>query len=528
MTRTLSTSPSGLFLHEIVLAACRQYPAKTAVVDSSCSPARRISYGEYGEMIEAAARGMAAAGLKPGEMVALYLPNSWEFCVAYHAATLAGAVPTPLNPSYREREVRHQLQSSGAVLLITDGPLVRDKDLSGLPALRRLYTTRGRASGDEPFGDLLRGSSQAWPQWADDPARRLAALPFSSGTTGLPKGVMLTHENLVANVFQHLAVEDPVTAADVVLGSLPLYHIYGLTVALNSVLSLGATLVLLPRFSSAAAIDLLNREGVSIMPVVPPMLNSFCQASEAGEFPGDHPVRWVQSGGAPLAADLARRFTSLTGIPVRQGYGMTEASPETHAGVTAGPLYRPESIGFPLALTECRILDERGNEVGVGEAGELVVRGPQVMRGYWRDAEATAAVLQDGWLWSGDIVRRDAEGFYYVLDRRKEMIKYKGFAVAPAEIESVLLEHPAISDCGVVPRPDAACGEVPCAFVVLRPGIAPSQQLKSELAAWTASQLTTYKQPHEIHFVAEIPHTPSGKILRRELRSRVGGAEAGV
>jgi acyl-coenzyme A synthetase/AMP-(fatty) acid ligase len=201
---------------------------------------------------------------------------------------------------------------------------------------------------------------------------------------------------------------------------------------------------------------------------------------------------------------------------------MTEASPVTHVGYIAPPeMCRPASIGQPLALTECRIVDLEGNEVAEGEQGELVMRGPQIMLGYWKEPQATAAVLRDGWYFSGDIVRRDADDFYYVLDRKKEMIKYKGFPVAPAEVESVLLEHPAVRDCGVVAKPDDACGEIPCAFVVLREGYVPSEELDKQLREFVADRLAHHKQPREIHFVEVVPRTPSGKILRRELRKIV-------
>jgi long-chain acyl-CoA synthetase len=520
MPRTLAASPAGLFVHDVILAACRQFDGKTALVDTSCSPARRFTYAEYGTAVEELARGFVAAGLQPGEVIAIYLPNCWEFCAAYHAATLAGAIPTPLNPSYRQREVRYQLENSGAALLITDGALIHGMDLAGLPALRAVYTTRVPSYGAELFTVLPRPLESGGPAWrpvpADAPDHALAALPYSSGTTGLPKGVMLSHTNLVANVFQVLGVEDAFVPGDIVLCALPLYHIYGLNVILNPVLTAGGTLVLMPRFDCAAFLRLLSEESVTMVPLVPPMLNALCHAAEAGQFPRHHQLHWVKCGAAPLAPELAQRFTHLTGVPVRQGYGMTETSPVTHIGVL-NP-YRPDSIGLPVAETECRIVDEHGNEVAPGQPGELVMRGPQFMLGYWRAPEATAAVLRDGWYWSGDLVRRDPDGFFFVLDRRKEMIKFKGFPVAPAEVESVLLEHPAVRDCGVVPRPDAASGEVPCAFVVLRPGFVPSAQLESELAAWVAGQLTSYKQPREIHFVEQIPHTPSGKILRRELR----------
>jgi acyl-coenzyme A synthetase/AMP-(fatty) acid ligase len=254
------------------------------------------------------------------------------------------------------------------------------------------------------------------------------------------------------------------------------------------------------------------------MLVVPPALNVLTQAAESGSFPREHSVRWVKSGAAPLAPELPRRFTALTNILVTQGYGMTEASPVTHIGFLDPALYKPESIGQPVALTDCRVLDDNGHELPAGERGELVMRGPQFMLGYWKDPQATAAALRDGWYWSGDVVTRDENDFYYVLDRRKEMIKYKGFPVAPAEVEAVLLEHPAVRDCGVVSRPDPAAGEIPCAFVVLREGIPVSPGLDEVLRAFVADRLTHYKQPREIRFVDAVPRTASGKILRRELR----------
>jgi len=462
---------------------------------------------------------LTATGLKPGDVVGIYLPNSWEFAATYHATTLAGGIPTLLNPSYREREVRYQLENSAATLLITDGSLINGMNLGGLPKLRRIYATRQPASGATAFAELLRPTTSSLPSPAEPSASCLAALPYSSGTTGLPKGVMLSHHNLVSNIYQ---LTGPNATAmernDVLLCFLPLYHIYGLNVVLNPGLTLGATVVLMPRFNLQQLLGLLVSENVTTMPTVPPALSALTQAAEAGLFPKNHHLHWVKSGAAPLAPELARRFQALTGVLVCQGYGMTEASPVTHVGYLEPELYRPESIGQPLAQTECRVLDEMDNEVAFGQPGELVMRGPQIMLGYWKEPQATAAVLRDGWYWSGDIVRRDEQDFYYVLDRRKEMIKYKGFPVAPAEVEALLLEHPAVRDCGVIGRPDACAGEIPVAFVVLREGFTASATLQQEVCDFVAQRLTPYKQPREIHVVEAVPRTPSGKILRRELR----------
>jgi acyl-CoA synthetase (AMP-forming)/AMP-acid ligase II len=528
MQRTqLYADPHNVFLHDLVLNSCRVHAQKTALVDASCD--RRLTYSEYGELVESAARGLISAGVEPGNVVAIFLANSWEFCVAFHATELAGALPTLLNPTYREREVRYQLENSGAVLLITDGSNLDGINLAGLPNLRRVYVTRQPADGAEPFSSLLKSTSAKFSQPTQSSQQTIAALPYSSGTTGLPKGVMLSHSNLVANIFQLLGPNaSDLSSADNILCCLPLYHIYGLNVMLNPALVLGATLVLLPRFHAQQMCRLIVDEAITMMPLVPPAINALCQVAEAGEFPLDHKVRWIKSGAAPLAPDLPRRFTALTNILVCQGYGMTEASPVTHIGFLTPDLYRPDSIGHPLAQTDCRVLahseidphesPEDLTEAPSGLPGELVMRGPQFMLGYWNDPQATAAVLRDGWYWSGDVVTRDREGFYRVVDRRKEMIKYKGFAVAPAEVEAVLLEHPAVRECGVVGRRCVEAGEIPVAFVSLRPGFVESSHLQEELCAFVADRLTHYKQPREVHFVDTVPKTASGKVLRRELR----------
>ncbi|HMK28603.1 MAG TPA: class I adenylate-forming enzyme family protein [Terriglobales bacterium] len=528
MLRTqLYANPEGRFLHDAVLAACRRVPQRTAIVDPFApGGTRRITYAEYGELVTQLAQGLAASGVKPGDVVAILLANCWEYAAACHAITLAGAAPTMLNPSYREREVRYQLENSGAVALISDGPLVAGINLSGLPHLRAVYTIREHAPGTLDFHSLLRPCRAELPVPDRDPKETIAALPYSSGTTGLPKGVMLSHFNLMANIFQfHGPCSVPVYHDGVTLCFLPLYHIYGLNVVMNPTLVTGCTLVVMPRFEINRALDLLAAEQVTIMPCVPPVLNLLLQAAERGAFPAHHALRWVKSGAAPLAPELARRFTRATGLKIAQGYGMTEASPVTHVGFTEPPLDVAASIGQPVALTDCRIIDvtraDAEVEAACGQPGELVMRGPQFMLGYWRNPQATADVLRDGWYWSGDVATKDELGLYYIVDRRKEMIKYKGFPVAPAEIEAALLEHPAVSDCGVVGRPDECAGEVPCAFVVLREQFADSGALREELCAFVADRIAGYKRPREVRFVRAIPRNPSGKILRRELRNQL-------
>jgi acyl-CoA synthetase (AMP-forming)/AMP-acid ligase II len=518
--------PEGVFLHRAVLAACERFGERTAIVDTSTpeSPLR-ISFAQYGELVHRLARRLVTAGVRPGDFIAIFLPNSWEFAAAFHAATLAGAAPTMLNPSYREREVRYQLENSGARMLITDSALVSGMDLSGLPDLKAVYSTRSTpGAGALPFTDLLRPTAASLPQPENDSRQTIAVLPYSSGTTGLPKGVMLSHFNLVSNVYQTYAPGAlPFHCDQRLLCYLPLYHIYGLNVLLNPALMLGMTVVLMPRFNLESAMRLIVEERITTAPSVPPVINAFCQAAEKGLFPSGHCLEWIKSGAAPLAPELARRMTELTGIRVAQGYGMTEGSPVTHLGcVTVDDKCPVESIGSPVYATDCRVVALEGgceHEAADGEPGELVMRGPQFMLGYWKAPQATDEVLRDGWYWSGDVTIRDSEGFYRIVDRRKEMIKYKGFPVAPAEVEAVLLEHPAVRDCGVVGRPDMEACEIPCAFVVLREGYSDSAKLQSELCGFVADRLAHHKQPREVRVIAAIPRTPSGKILRRELRN---------
>ena len=520
MLRTrLYADPAGLFLHDAMLAACERHWQRTAIIDTSCG--RRISYAEYGKLVEHAARGFVGAGIRPGEVLGIFLCNSWEFAVAYHAATLAGAIPTPLNPTYRQREVRYQLEAAEAVALVTDAAQMGGISRSGLPKLHKIFTTRHHAGASTPFDDLLRSGPISLPRPDKNCNETLAALPFSSGTTGLPKGVMLSHYNLVVNAFQTIrpGEEAGYRESDVFLCFLPLYHIYGLNVVLNSVLLSGGSIVLMPRFDVQRVCEVIAHEGITYLMLVPPAMNALSQAAEQGLFPQQHRVRAAKCGAAPLGKPVVERFTELTGIRVAEGYGMTEASPVTHLGFLEPDLYQPDSVGRPALLTECRIVDESGNDVKNDEAGELVMRGPQFMRGYWKSPEATAEVLRDGWYWSGDMARRDERELYYIIDRRKEMIKYKGFAIAPAEVEAVLLEHPAVRDCGVVGKRDGACGEIPVAFVVRREDT--NGKLESELCGYVAERLSHYKQPREVRFVEAIPRNPSGKILRRELRAKL-------
>jgi acyl-CoA synthetase (AMP-forming)/AMP-acid ligase II len=372
----------------------------------------------------------------------------------------------------------------------------------------------GEAEGATPYSDLL-GDPDKAPEVRIDPAADLAALPYSSGTTGLPKGVMLTHANLVSNLTQ-LTVGQPIDEDDVLIGALPFFHIYGLIVILNQGLRAGATIVSMPRFELEQFLGLIESHRVTRAYVVPPIALALAKhpAIDGHDLSSVHTI---MSGAAPLGPELCRQVAERIGARVVQGYGMTETSPVTHV-IRPGGEAKPGTIGQALPLTECRLVDpEKGEDVPVGERGEVWIRGPQVMAGYLNNAEATAETIDaDGWLHTGDVGIVDDDGFYTIVDRLKELIKYKGFQVPPAELEAILLAHPEVADCAVIGVPEEEAGEIPKAFIVAAEGGCDGDALME----FVAGQVSPQKRIRQVEMIDEIPKSPSGKILRRILRER--------
>jgi acyl-CoA synthetase (AMP-forming)/AMP-acid ligase II len=442
-----------------------------------------------------------------GETVAALAPNCPEYAVVFHATLLCGAKVTTLNPLYREREVEHQLHDADAVVAFVAKPLM--PTVAGvqprLPGLRKVFEI------DDVWA-LIEGVTGDPDPVEVDPEVDIAALPYSSGTTGLPKGVMLSHYNLTSNLYQ-MRPTNLVTGDSVILDFLPFYHIYGMMVLMNSAIMQGATGIVVPRFDPDQILYFIEKYRVTDFFVVPPALLGLCHHPKLAEH--DHSsLRFILSGAAPLPPEVADLATERFGCAMIQGYGLTETSPLANTIPLAAP--RRLSVGPAVADTEEKIVDmESGEELPPGETGELLIRGPQVMHGYWKSPEASAESLTpDRWLRSGDIARMDEDGYVYIVDRAKEMIKYKGYQVAPAELEGVVMEHPAVLDAAVIPKRDFESGEVPKAFVVLKPG----QDAKTEeLMLFVEERVAPYKKLREIEFVKSIPKTPSGKILRREL-----------
>jgi acyl-CoA synthetase (AMP-forming)/AMP-acid ligase II len=519
--RALPAPPiPDLTLPQFVLGGAHRRGSKPALVDAATG--HELSYAGLADAVRETSAGLAARGVRPGDVLALCAPNCIEFAVAWYAATSAGAIVTTVNPLCTGDEISRQLRQTGARWLVATSGLVERKLRAVMPetAVVETFVIGEPTAGTTHFGSLRAATPMpAVPVSASD----VALLPTSSGTTGLPKSVVLTHRNLVASLCQ-TRLADRVTEDDVVIAALPLFHIYGLQLTLNLPLLAGVTVVILPRFELEAFLRAVQDHGVTRAAVVPPIVLGLLTAGVVGDYDLST-LRLITSAAAPLGADLARGCARRLGCRVRQAYGMTEVSGGTHVAPDAGP-DRPGSVGPALPGVECRIVDPgTGADLRPGEPGELLVRTAGAMRGYLGDPGATAATIgPDGWVHTGDVVTADEDGWFYVTDRVKELIKYKGYQVAPAELEAILLSHPAVADAAVVRRPDELAGEIPKAFVVLQ---APASA--QELMAWVAGRVASYKRVRQVEFTDSIPRSPAGKILRRLLveRDASAGRQAG-
>lgn len=502
-------------------SSAQRFPDKVAVIAPEVG-GKEYTYRWLEEASSRMAASLSARGIAPGDRVGLWLKNSVEYILSFYGILKAGGIIVPMSTHYGEREVLHQLKVTGAAAMISsDDRYAQAAGLFADGSGIRLRVSEGEGEppkGTIRFSALLDGHGLLDRSTGIDPAATLAVLPFSSGTTGLPKGVMLTHANLLSNLYQvsqaHEVAED-----DMFLNQLPFFHIYGMTVLMGVSILAGATQVLASRFRPVDEfLGLFERYRPTLFFTVPLILQGFCHHLKLTSMDWSR-LRYVNTGGAPMSPELQERFTRLTGVRAIQGYGLTESSPTTH--VVPLDRIRVGTIGTPISLTEDRIADpETGRELPPGEVGELWVRGPQVMKGYYQDPEATARTLVDGWLRTGDLARRDEEGYVVIVDRLKELIKTNGFQVAPAEIEHILVGHPAVHDAAVIGVQHPDHGEVPVAFVVCKEGATVTGE---ELIDFAAKGLAKYKRLSRVMFVGAIPRSASGKILRRVLKESPPG-----
>lgn len=527
-------------LPEYLLRSAARFPDRTALAFLG----RRVSYGDLARDVRRCAEGLAALGVRPGSKVAIQLPNLPQTVVAFYATLLLGAQAVMTNPLYTVPELRHQWTDAGCeVAVVADyvfaGKLaqhraelpVREWVVASipeyLPALVR-WIARGKlrrkglwarveeGPGVRSFAALLKESEPR----PGDPASAfddLAVLQYTGGTTGVSKGAMLTHANLSSNVQQidaWFTCFEP--GREVMLTALPLFHVFGLTVCMNWPIAVGATLVLLPDPRDVARIvGAIEKERVTVLPAVPAMFNAI-NHFDGVEGRDLSSVKACFSGSAPLAEDVRERFERMTGARILEGFGLTETSPVTHVNPLGG-VRKPGTIGLPVSDTDARLRREDGSEPGPGEPGELVLRGPQVMRGYWNKPAETEGCLKDGWLRTGDLAEVDQDGYFRIVGRVKDMIKAGGYNVYPDEVDGVLVAHPEVLEAATIGVPDERRGETVKSFVVLRPG---GRATADEIEAWCRERLAAYKVPREVEFLDELPKSTVLKVLRRELRER--------
>ncbi|MFD1659466.1 4-coumarate--CoA ligase family protein [Streptomyces caeni] len=505
-------------IHEAVLGRAAEFAQRPALIDGV--DGTTLTYEQLDRFHRRLAAAFAEAGVRKGDVLALHSPNTIAFPTAFYAATRAGASVTTVHPLATAEEFAKQLRDSAARWIVTVSPFLETARSAAEKAggIQEIFVCDS-APGHRSLIDML-ATTAPEPHVDIDPVRDIAALPYSSGTTGIPKGVMLTHRSIATNLAQlePLATTGP---DERILAVLPFFHIYGLTALMNAPLRLGAAVVVLPRFDLETFLAAIEKHRITHLYVAPPIVLALAKhpAVEGYDLSS---LKYVISAAAPLDADLAAACSRRLGLPpVGQAYGMTELSPGTHVVPLGAENTPPGTVGKLIPGTEMRILslDDPDRDLGVGEPGEIAIRGPQVMKGYLGRPEATDAMIdQDGWLHTGDVGYVDADGWLFVVDRVKELIKYKGFQVAPAELEALLLTHPEIADAAVIGVYNDDNNEVPHAFVVRQPDAV--DLFEGDVMMYVAERVAPYKRVRKVTFVDAVPRAASGKILRRQLRER--------
>nr|AHI15918.1 4-coumarate:CoA ligase 2 [Dryopteris fragrans] len=515
--------PDHLTLHDYIFQQASLYPDKPCIIEHSTG--KEYSYAEVESISRRIAAGLAHLGIKQGDVVMLLLPNCFEFVVLFFGISMRGAVATTANPLYKPAEIHRQVQTANVRLIVTQAAFCR-KLAEECEQHIQILTIDSVVEGFQHVSVLLEADEKSFPDDVVIDSDDVIALPFSSGTTGLPKGVMLTHKSLITSVAQQVDGENPnlhFSSEDVVLCVLPLIHIFSLNSVLLCSMRAGASVAIMQRFDVVALLQFIQKHRVTVMAVVPPIVLAITKCATADQFDMSS-VKKVLSGAAPMGKELEDAFRArLPNAVIGQGYGMTEAGPVLSmcSSFAKYPTpVKPGSCGTVVRNAEMKVVDtETGVSVSYNQPGEICIRGKQIMKGYLNNSEATAYTIdKDGWLHSGDVGLVDEDEEVFIVDRVKEIIKYKGYQVPPAELEAMLIGHPGIHDAAVVPELDDAAGELPVAFVVRSNG---SDISEDEIKQYIAKQVVFYKRICKVYFTEVIPKSPTGKILRRELKKKL-------
>ena len=491
----------GMNLAENLLSTAVAHPDNVAIKLDDFE----LTYAALDAASALAAGWLRELGVGPGDRVGIMLPNIPQFPIIYYGVLRLGGVVVPMNPLFKEREVEFYLSDSGAKAIFAwDG--VADQAQPGAAAAGAAFEVV-----DSGFSAKLASFAPA-PELVQRDPQDTAVILYTSGTTGRPKGAELTHSNLESNVHTVIDLFGG-SSQDVIFGGLPLFHSFGQMCGLNAAVTIGATLTLIPRFDPTKALEVLQRDNVTIMQGVPTMYVALLQHPEHANYDVSN-LRLAVSGGASLPVEVLRGFEREFGVILLEGYGLSETSPVASFN-HADRERKAGSIGTPIAEVEMRLVDSDYNDVPEGEIGEIAIKGPNVMKGYWNRPDATAEVIRDEWFRTGDLAKRDDEGYYFIVDRAKDMIIRGGYNVYPREVEEVLYEHPAVAEAAVVGVPDAEYGEEIGAAITLKPGAEASAE---EIQEFVKERIAAYKYPRIVWFLADgLPKGPTGKILKREI-----------
>jgi acyl-CoA synthetase (AMP-forming)/AMP-acid ligase II len=502
-------------LHQLLFGDIADRADRVALIDGMSGAS--LTYGQLAGAIDRMAAALAARGIGKGDVVGILSPNTPYYAVVFHGILRAGATATTINALYTADEVAHQLHDAGAKMLFTVSVLLPNAAPGAAKAGITDVVVLDQAEGYPSLSELL-ANDHPVPEVEINPAEDLAVLPYSSGTTALPKGVMLTHRNLVANLVQCQPILSDVGPNTRILAVLPFFHIYGMQVLMNNGLYIGGVVVTLPKFDLPEFLRVIAEHKTDRVYIAPPVAVALAKHPIVDQYDLSA-MKTLFSGAAPLDVELADAVRKRLGCRVSQGYGMTEMSPVSHAIPDSRDDISVGTVGVIIPNLECRLVDPAtGEDVGVGERGELWCKGPNIMKGYLNNPEATAATIDDdGWLHTGDVAVIDDDGIVSIVDRVKELIKYKGYQVPPAELEAVLLTHDEIADAAVIGVRDADGEEVPKAFVVRQAGSAIDEDA---VMAFVAANVAPHKKVRVVEFIEAIPKSASGKILRKDLRAR--------